>query len=69
VTRNLTCSGWVRDPPPITDRLGAGIYFPIQQESDIEHIEKIGIESLDTAFYLLQRFFSEEGFDTPAEKM
>ena len=33
------------------------------------HIEKIGIESLDTAFYLLQRFFSEEGFDTPAEKM
>ncbi len=33
------------------------------------HIEKIGIESLDTAFYLLQRFFSEEGFDTSAEKM
>jgi GNAT superfamily N-acetyltransferase len=33
------------------------------------HIEKIGIEAFDTAFYLLQRFFSEEGFATPAEEM
>jgi len=32
-------------------------------------IEKVGIESFDVAFYLLQRFFSEEGFDTPPEEI
>lgn len=32
-------------------------------------IEKIGSESLDVALHLLQRFFGEEGFDTPVEKM
>jgi len=32
-------------------------------------IEKIGSESLDAALDLLRRFFSEEGFDTPAEEM
>jgi aminoglycoside 6'-N-acetyltransferase I len=32
-------------------------------------IEKIGGESLDVALHLLRRFFSEEGFDTPAEEI
>jgi aminoglycoside 6'-N-acetyltransferase I len=32
-------------------------------------VEKIGSESFDAAFHLLQRFFVEEGFDTPAEEM
>jgi aminoglycoside 6'-N-acetyltransferase I len=31
--------------------------------------QKVGIESLDIALRLLQRFFSEEGFHTPAEEM
>lgn len=30
-------------------------------------IQQIGVESLEVAFPLLQRFFTEEGFDTPAE--
>jgi aminoglycoside 6'-N-acetyltransferase I len=33
------------------------------------HIRKAGFEALDTAFYLLQRFFTEEGFSTPAEEI
>lgn len=32
-------------------------------------IERVGVESLEAAFYLLRRFFVEEGFDTPADKM
>ena len=32
-------------------------------------IEKVGVERLDTALYLLQRFFSKEGFHTPEEEM
>jgi hypothetical protein len=32
-------------------------------------IERIEIESLDTASYLLRRFFDEEGFDAPDEEM
>jgi GNAT superfamily N-acetyltransferase len=33
------------------------------------HIEKVGSDSFETAFNLLERFFREEGFDTPAEQM
>jgi aminoglycoside 6'-N-acetyltransferase I len=33
------------------------------------HIERIGIELLDSALYLLRRFFDEEGFDAPDEEM
>jgi aminoglycoside 6'-N-acetyltransferase I len=32
-------------------------------------IERIEIESLDTAFDLLRRFFDEEGFDAPDDEM
>jgi aminoglycoside 6'-N-acetyltransferase I len=32
-------------------------------------IRKVEIDALDEAFYLLERFFREEGFDTPAEAM
>jgi len=32
-------------------------------------IQQIGLESFDAAFSLLQRFFREEGFSTPAEEM
>jgi aminoglycoside 6'-N-acetyltransferase I len=32
-------------------------------------VQKIGIESLDSALYLLLRFFDEEGFSTPAGEM
>lgn len=32
-------------------------------------IERIGIESLDTAFHLLRRFFDEEAFDASGEEM
>ena len=32
-------------------------------------IQQIGLESSDAAFRLLQRFFREEGFSTPAEEM
>jgi GNAT superfamily N-acetyltransferase len=32
-------------------------------------IQQIGLESFDAAFHLLQRFFREEGFSTPAEEM
>jgi aminoglycoside 6'-N-acetyltransferase I len=32
-------------------------------------IQRIGSESLDSALYLLQRFFEEEGFSTPASEM
>ena len=37
--------------------------------STLIHVEKIGSEAFDTVFYLLRRFFSEEGFTTPAEEM
>jgi hypothetical protein len=33
------------------------------------NIQQVGIDSFDVAFYLLERFFREEGFDTPAEEM
>jgi GNAT superfamily N-acetyltransferase len=45
---------------------------PVDQLRSLDtsiRIEKVGTESLETAFYLLRRFFVEEGFDTPAEKM
>ncbi len=32
-------------------------------------IERMEIESLDTALHLLRRFFDEEGFDAPDEEM
>jgi GNAT superfamily N-acetyltransferase len=32
-------------------------------------IQKVGIEAFEEAFFLLERFFREEGFDTPAEDM
>jgi len=32
-------------------------------------IRKVGTEEFDAAFQLLERFFREEGFDTPAEEM
>lgn len=32
-------------------------------------IREVGDNSLETAFFLLRRFFEEEGFDTPAEEM
>jgi GNAT superfamily N-acetyltransferase len=32
-------------------------------------IRRIEIDEFDEAFYLLERFFREEGFDTPAEAM
>ena len=33
------------------------------------HIEKVSSESFEAALNLLERFFREEGFDTPAEQM
>jgi GNAT superfamily N-acetyltransferase len=33
------------------------------------HIENVSSESFETAFNLLERFFHEEGFDTPKEQM
>lgn len=33
------------------------------------NIQKVGVDSFDVAFCLLERFFREEGFDTPAEEM
>jgi GNAT superfamily N-acetyltransferase len=33
------------------------------------NIQKVGIDSFDVAFCLLERFFREEGFNTPAEEM
>jgi aminoglycoside 6'-N-acetyltransferase I len=32
-------------------------------------IQKAGVDSFDAAFRLLERFFREEGFDTPTEEM
>jgi aminoglycoside 6'-N-acetyltransferase I len=32
-------------------------------------IQKAGVDSFDAAFRLLEQFFCEEGFDTPAEEM
>lgn len=32
-------------------------------------IHQVGAEKLEDAFYLLNRFFLEEGFDTPAEEL
>ena len=32
-------------------------------------IQKAGLDAFDAAFRLLERFFREEGFDTPAEQM
>jgi GNAT superfamily N-acetyltransferase len=32
-------------------------------------VQKIGVESFDSALYLLQRFFDEEGFSAPTAEM
>jgi len=32
-------------------------------------VQKAGVDSFDAAFRLLERFFREEGFDTPVEEM
>lgn len=32
-------------------------------------IREVGVDTLEEAFYLLERFFREEGFDTPADVM
>lgn len=32
-------------------------------------VRQVGIDEFDEALYLLERFFREEGFDTPAEAM